>query len=334
MATTDALGTGDLELGYWLSSEEHAPAALVEHAVAAESAGFRTAMISDHLAPWLPQQGQSGFVWAVLGGIASRTSELRVGTGVTATVHRMHPLLIAHAAATVETMMPGRFFLGLGTGERLNEHAFATHWPRPGERRRMLEEALVLIRRLWSGASVSHDGRHYRLERARLWTLPDTAPPIVVAAGGRRSAQLAGEHADGMLGVAPEPSVVDAFEAAGGRGKPRLAQIHVCWAESDEAARKTVLQWWPNGGIPPALLSELALPSEFAAAAERVTEADALAGIAYGPDPERYVDAIVRFVAAGFTTIHLHQIGPDQQGFLDFHGRELAPRFVSGARHP
>jgi len=246
---------------------------------------------------------------------------------VTATVHRMHPLLIAHAAATVECMMPGRFFLGLGSGERLNEHSLGRHWPRPGRRRKMLEEAVQVIRRLWSGSPVSHDGPTWHLERARLWTLPDRTPPIVLAAGGRKSAALAGEHADGVLGVADDPRIVDAFEAAGGRGKPRLAQIHVCWAESDAEARKTVLQWWPNGGIPPALLSELALPSEFAAAADSVSDDAILAGVACGPDPGPYLDAIARFVAAGFTTIYLHQIGPDQRGFLDFHRRELAPRF-------
>src|SRR5215207_1587546 len=155
MVSTDALGDGGVELGYWLSSEEHTPAALVRNAVAAERSGFRTAMISDHLSPWTPSQGQSGFVWTVLGAIATATTTLRVGTGVTAPIHRLHPLVVAHAAATVEALMPGRFFLGLGSGERLNEEPLGERWPRPGERRAMLCEAVEIIQALWGGDVVT-----------------------------------------------------------------------------------------------------------------------------------------------------------------------------------
>src|SRR3977135_3468798 len=171
MDSTDALGSPDrVEVGYWLSREGHPADALVDHAVSAERAGFRTAMISDHFAPWIPLQGNSPFVWSVLGGIASSTTSLRVGTGVTAPVHRMHPLVIAHAAATVEVMMPGRFFLGLGTGERLNEHVMGERWPAPKERRSMLREAVRLIRDLWSGSTVSRRGEHFTVEQATLHT--------------------------------------------------------------------------------------------------------------------------------------------------------------------
>jgi coenzyme F420-dependent glucose-6-phosphate dehydrogenase len=329
MATTDALGGGDLELGYWLSSEEHAPPALVAHATAAEAAGFRTAMISDHLAPWVRHQGNSSFVWSVLGAIAASTDRLRVGTGVTAAVHRMHPLVIAHAAATVETLMPGRFFLGLGTGERMNEDVMGERWPRPGERRAMLEEAVSLVRALWAGTTVTRTDGHFRVERARLFTRPAVPPPIVLAASGRRTAQLAGAQADGLLGVAPDPVVVDAFEAAGGRGKPRLLQLHVCWAPDDAEARRTVREWWPNGAIPGGLVAELSRPEEFEQLAGALPDDAVHGAVVSGPDPERYVAAIIRSVAAGFTTIYLHQVGPDQRGFFEFYARELRPRFAA-----
>ncbi|HEY3723270.1 MAG TPA: TIGR03557 family F420-dependent LLM class oxidoreductase [Acidimicrobiia bacterium] len=322
MAVTDALGRGP-ELGYWISSEEHPPDRLVDHAAAAEAAGFRTAMISDHFHPWTPGQGQSGFVWSVLGAIAARTAALRVGTGVTAPIARVHPVVIAHAAATVELLMPGRFFLGLGAGERINEQVVGRHWPTGRVRREMVEEAAGVIRRLWSGSTVTHEGEHFRVERARLYSRPDTVPPIVAAAGGRKSAQLAGRIADGLVGVAPDPDLVDAFEGSGGAGKPRLAQLHVCWAESETEARRTAHEWWPNAALPPALLGELAVPTQFAAAASLVTEDAVAEQVVCGPDPARHRAAIDRFVAAGFTTVYVHQIGPDQQGFLDFARREL-----------
>jgi G6PDH family F420-dependent oxidoreductase len=324
VAVTDALGDPDaLELGYWLSSEEHAPDRIVEHAVAAEGVGFGAAMISDHFHPWTPQQAESGFVWTVLGAIAHATDRLRVGTGVTAPIARVHPLVIAHAAATTEILMPGRFFLGLGAGERLNEQVVGGHWPTGKVRREMLEEATDVIRRLWRGKTVTHAGEHFTVERARLFSRPDTRPPIVVAAGGKKTAELAGRIGDGMLGVQADPEIVDAFEATAGEGRPRLAQLHVCWAESESDARRTAHQWWPNAALPGPLLAELATPAEFAAAAELVTEAAVAEQVVAGPDPERYRAAIDRFVAAGFTTVFLHQIGPDQLGFLDFCRREL-----------
>jgi coenzyme F420-dependent glucose-6-phosphate dehydrogenase len=328
MAVTDALGDPRrLELGYWLSSEEHAPDRIVEHAVAAEAAGFGTAMVSDHFHPWTPQQGNSGFVWTVLGAIARSTDRLRVGTGVTAPIARLHPLVIAHAAATTEILMPGRFFLGLGAGERLNEQVVGGHWPTGKVRRVMLEEATDVIRRLWKGKTVTHEGTHFTVERARLFSRPDTPPPIVVAAGGNKTAELAGRIGDAMLGVEADPGIVDAFEATAGARKPRLAQLHVCWAESEEQARRVAHECWPNGALPAPLLSQLATPSEFAAAAELVTEDAVAEQIVVGPDPERYRTAVDRFVAAGFTTIYLHQIGPDQLGFLDFSRRELLGHF-------
>ncbi len=327
MASTDALGTPErLELGYWLSSEEHDARTLVANAVAAEAFGFGTAMISDHFHPWVPEQGQSAFAWTVLGGIATATRKLRVGTGVTAPIHRLHPMTIAHAAATVEVMMPGRFFLGLGSGERLNEQATGERWPAPKERRARLEEALDVIRRLWTGRPVSHEGEHFTLERAQLFTRPASPPPIVLAAGGKQSARLAGRAADGLVGVHDDPHIVEAFEASGGTGKPRLAQVHLCWAPSEAEGRRTARHWWPIAGIPEPLLAELATPSQFAAAARAVTEDAVAEHVTCGPDPEAHLAAIKRFVAAGYTTVYLHQIGPEQCGFLQFARKELLPR--------
>jgi G6PDH family F420-dependent oxidoreductase len=284
-------------------------------------------MISDHFHPWTKQQGESGFVWAMLGAIARATERLRVGTGVTAPIARVHPLVIAHAAATVEILMPGRFFLGLGAGERLNEQVVGGHWPTGKVRRAMLEEATAVIRRLWRGKTVTHDGEHFTVERARLFSRPDTPPPIVLAAGGKKTAELAGRIGDGMLGVKPDPEIVDAYESTAGAGRPRLAQLHVCWAVSEADARRTAHAWWPNGALPDPLLSQLATPSELAAATELVTEDAVAERVVVGPDPARYRAAIDRFVAAGFTTVYLHQIGPDQLGFLNFCRRELLAHF-------
>lgn len=320
------MASTEVAIGYWLSSEEHGPNDLVANAAAAEAAGFDAAMLSDHFHPWVPKQASSPFAWPVLGAIAHATTRLRVGTGVSAAVRRIHPLVLAHAAATVSVMMPGRFSLGLGSGERLNEQVTGERWPRAGERREMLEEAIEVIRALFAGGNVNHVGQHFRVENAELFTRPETSPPILVAAGGPRSAELAGRVGDGMLGVAPDAVVVEAFEAAGGTGKPRVGQLHVCWAEDEHVARRTALEWWPNGAIRGSALTELARPADMAAAAALADEDDIAETVICGPDPEPQVEAVQRFVAAGFTEVHIHQVGPDQRGFLGFAETELLPR--------
>lgn len=314
-----------LTLGYWLSSEEHHPDVLIDHAIAAEEAGITTAMISDHIQPWTEQQGHSPFVWAVIGGIARSTRTLEIGTGVSVALRRMHPVVLAHAAATAAVMMPGRFFLGLGSGERLNEHVTGERWPRAGERRRALEEALPLIRRLLDGDEVNHRGDWFAVEHAKLYTCPDAPPPIYVAASGLRMAKLAGRMADGLIGVDANPATVHAFEAAGGTGRPRRAQLKVCWATDDDEGVETARRWFPNAGLPPAVLSELSAPQEFGALAKMVTAAHLRDQVVVGPDPAPYRRAIERLVAVGYTTVYLHQIGPDQEGFLDFFRKELRP---------
>jgi coenzyme F420-dependent glucose-6-phosphate dehydrogenase len=314
-------------VGYWLSSEEHGPNALVEHAVRAEATGFGSAMISDHFHPWVRSQGESPFVWSVLGGIAQATSTLRVGTGVTAPIIRMHPAIVAHAAATAAVMFDGRFFLGLGSGERLSEHVTGERWPGATERRVMLEEAVGIIRRLFDGKNVNHRGDYYRVENAQLFTLPATPPPIVLAVGGAKSAALAGRVADGMLAVTPSARAVDAFEAAGGHGKPRIGQLHVCWAESEDKARRAAREQWPNAAVQGQAVTDLARPKDFEAVTDPVSDDAATATIVCGPDPGPHVEALGRFAAAGFSEVYVHQIGPDQEGFFRFYADRVLPRF-------
>ncbi|HEX2042926.1 MAG TPA: TIGR03557 family F420-dependent LLM class oxidoreductase [Acidimicrobiales bacterium] len=315
-----------LEVGYWLSSEEHPPARLVEYAVRAEAVGFPSAMISDHFHPWTPRQGQGPFVWGVLGAIGTATERLRVGTGVTAPTLRVHPVIVAQAAATAAALMPGRFLLGLGSGENLNEHVIGRGWPRIDLRLEMLEEAIGLIRRLWSGENVTHRGAHFTVEDARIFTRPEEPPPIMVAGSGERSVSLAGRVGDGLVAVGPSAEDIETFEAAGGAGKPRLGQVHVCWAESESEARRTALEWWPNGALPGALLRDLARPEDFEAAARLVDEDDVAATVVCGPDPEGHVEAISAYASAGFDHVYLHQVGPDQEGFFRFYQREIVPR--------
>lgn len=324
-----------MKLGYALSSEEHRPLDLVEHARRAEEAGFSFALVSDHFHPWVDRQGQSPFVWGVLGGIAVATERLVVGTGVTCPTIRIHPAIVGQAAATAASMLPGRFFLGVGTGENLNEHVLGDRWPAAGIRREMLEEAVAVMRQLWEGELTSHRGDYYTVENARLYTVPEEPIEVMVAAGGPEAAELAGRIGDGFVGTAPEAELLEAFEAAGGEGKPRYGQLTVCWAEDEAEARRTAYEWWPNAALRGTLGQELPLPSHFEAAAAMVTEDDVAEAVVCGPDPERHAEAIDAYVEAGYDHVYVHQVGPDQEGFLRFSERELLPRYArasAGAR--
>jgi coenzyme F420-dependent glucose-6-phosphate dehydrogenase len=315
-----------VELGYAFSSEEHGPLDLVRHARAAEEAGFSFGLISDHYHPWIPRQGHSPFVWSVIGGIAQATERFRLGTGVTCPLIRTHPAVIAQAAATSAAMMPGRFFLGVGTGENLNEHILGDRWPSADERVEMLEEAIEVIRLLWQGGTQTHRGRYYTVDHARVYTLPEEPPPIYVAAGAQRVAGLAGRLGDGLIAVSPDEEVVRTFEENGGGGKPKVGMVHVCFAETEEEGRRTAFEMWPTSGLKGPLNQELPLPEHFAAAAEGVTEEDVAEAVPHGPDPGPVLEEIRAYADAGFTHAYVHQIGPDQQGFLDFARRELLPQ--------
>jgi coenzyme F420-dependent glucose-6-phosphate dehydrogenase len=315
-----------LEIGYTLSSEEHGPGELVENGAEAEEAGFDFLMVSDHYHPWTDRQGHSPFVWTVLGALARATDRVRVGTGVTCPIGRIHPAILAHAAATSAILLEGRFMFGVGTGENLNEHVLGERWPPIDERLDRLEEAIEVMRLLWEGGPHTHRGRHFTVQQARVYDLPDLPPPILVAAKGDRATDLAGRVGDGLIAVAPEADTVRGFERAGGAGKPRFGQVHVCWAEDEGAARRTAHEWWPNAAIGGELGVELALPRHFDQAAETVREEDVAETVACGPDPDRHIGAIREYTDAGFDHVWVHQIGPDQRGFLRFYRDQVLPK--------
>jgi coenzyme F420-dependent glucose-6-phosphate dehydrogenase len=313
------------EIGYALSCEEQTPAQLIENARRAEEIGFTFALISDHYHPWTDRQGQSPFVWSVIGGIAQATDRLSLGTGVTCPTLRIHPAVIAQAAATSAAMMPGRFFLGVGSGENLNEHITGERWPAADTRQDMLEEAIEIIRQLWEGGSQSYQGAYYIVENARVYTLPQEPPPLLVAAAGPKAADLAARAGDGLIGTAPDKALIDNFHNSGGQG-PIYGQITVCWAPDEAAARKTAHEWWPNAAIPGELGQELPLPRHFEQAAGSVTEDDVAQAIVCGPDPERHLDGVRKYVDAGYTHVYVHQVGPDQEGFFKFYENEVLPK--------
>jgi coenzyme F420-dependent glucose-6-phosphate dehydrogenase len=315
-----------VELGYALSSEEHAPAELVRNARAAEQAGFGFGLISDHIHPWIDAQGHSGFVWSVLGSIAHATEKFRIGTGVTCPLIRTHPAIVAHAAATVACLMPGRFFLGVGTGENLNEHVLGAKWPAADERLEMLEEAVEVMRLLWQGGYQTHRGKHYTVENLRIFDLPDKPVEVAVAAMQPQAAELAGRIGDALVNVAPKEKIIDKFEQNGGKGKPKYGQITVCYAKSKDEAKKTAFEVWPNALVEGSASQELPLPSDFEQLVED-RDADELDGtLTLGPDPDEYLEQLKEYEKAGYTHVYFHQVGPDQDGFLAFAQEELLPR--------
>ena len=323
-----------VEIGYAMSSEEHLPNDLVRHAAMAEEHGLTFALISDHFHPWVDSQGHSPFVWSVIGGIAQVTQRLQLGTGVTAPIMRTHPAIIAHAAATSAVMLEGRFFLGVGTGENLNEHILGQGWPATDRRREMLEEAIQVIRHLWEGGYQSHYGKFYTVENARIYDLPEQPVPIMVAASGEQSAEAAGRVGDGFIGTSPQAETIQAFERAGGAGKPKYGQATVCWGEDEAEAIRTAHRIWPNAGVQGQLSQELPLPLHFEQASANVTEEQIAEAVVCGPDPQRHIDQIQQYADAGYTHVYIHQIGPEQEGFMRFYEREILPHFRGEGASP
>lgn len=312
------------EIGINLASEAHDSNELIEYASRAEAAGFDFAVISDHYHPWIGKQGNSPFVWNTLGGIARETDSLEVGTAVTCPTMRIHPAIIAQAAATAQTTLEGRFFLGVGTGERLNEHILGDQWPPHHVRLEMLEEAVEVIRDLWSGEMVSHHGEHYTVENAQVFTLPDGLPEIIVSGLGPQTAKAAGRFGDGFIATSAKEKLVKRFEAGGGDG-PRYGGARVSWAETDDEARKNAHEWWPNTGLKGGG-QELPTPHHFEQAVKNVSEDDVAKAVVTGPDPQPYLDRIQEYVDAGFDHVYLHQTGPNQEEFIDFCEREIFPK--------
>jgi G6PDH family F420-dependent oxidoreductase len=311
------------DYGYFLSSEEHSAPALVRIAQRAEETGFRSVWISDHYHPWLDSQGESAFVWCTIGGIAA-TTNLQVTTAVTCPTFRTHPAIIAQAAATAATMLDGRFVLGVGSGERLNEHILGQHWPPTEVRLEMLEEAVAIMRQLWTGETITHRGQHYAVENARLYSLPDKPPPIVVSGFGKKSTDLAARIGDGYVNTKPDAELVRRYVDGGGKGR-KAAGVKMCWGEDERQCMKLVHELWRSSGVGGELSQELAMPSHFEQASHLVTEDQMAKKISCGPDPKVHAAVVKKYVDAGFDEVYISQVGPDQEGFFEFYERELRP---------
>jgi G6PDH family F420-dependent oxidoreductase len=311
-------------IGFSLSSEEHPGSDLVRFGAMAADHGFADIIISDHFHPWNDAQGHSPFVWGVLGGLAVAAPEARLGTGVTCPTVRVHPAITAQAAATAAEMATD-FFLGVGTGEHLNEHVLGDRWPAADQRLEMLEEAVDVMRQLWTGEEISYEGDHYEVEAARIYTLPSRPIPIYVSAFGPKAAELAARIGDGVVNTGPAAEIVERYRAAGGQG-PAIAATKACWADDEAEARRTVARLWPNQGLPGQLAQERRTPAFFEQACELVDEDRAVGPTPVGPDPEVHVASIRSHLDAGYDQVFVHQIGPDQEGFLRFYRAEVLPR--------
>lgn len=316
-----------MKIGYFLSSEEFGPRELVEQAVKAQEAGFRDLWISDHFHPWNEQQGHSGFVWSVIGAIAQAAPGMGVTTAVTCPTVRIHPAVIAHAAATAAVLLEGRFALGVGTGEALNEHILGDRWPSAPERREMLEEAVEIIRELWSGGVQSHRGRHYQVDHARIYDLPPEPPKILVSGFGPRSIELAARIGDGFVTVGPDGEAVEQFRSQARRGKLAAAGLKVCYDTDERRAREIVHRLWPNEALPGELAQVLPTPSHFEQACQLVSVEAASADTPCGPDLDRHVAAIRAYEEAGFDELYIQQIGPGQDAFFSVYREQVLPQF-------
>jgi G6PDH family F420-dependent oxidoreductase len=314
-----------MRIGYFLSCEEFSPRELLDQARRAEAAGFHALWISDHYHPWNDQQGHSGFVWSIIGALAEATS-LPVTTGVTCPTVRIHPAIIAQAAATSQLLHQGRFHLGVGTGEALNEHILGDRWPEADVRLEMLEEAVEIIRGLWQGGQFSHHGRHYTVENARLYTLPDAPPPIFVSGFGPKAIELAARIGDGYASTMPD--ALAQFRDAGGAGKPAQAGTKVCWGPDEDEARARAHRIWPNEAISGELPQVLPTPAHFEQASSLVSEDMVAETVPCGPDLERHVAALRQFADAGYDELFIQQIGGGDEAFFETFAREVLPRFA------
>ncbi|MGW4943236.1 TIGR03557 family F420-dependent LLM class oxidoreductase [Actinoplanes sp. NPDC004185] len=311
-----------MKFGYKLSAEGFGPKELIQQAVRAEQAGFDFVEISDHYHPWLDVQGHSPFAWTVLGAIAARTERIGLATGVTCPTVRYHPAIIAQAAATLAIVSDNRFTLGIGAGERLNEHVVGQGFPSVRGRHERLREALEIIKLLWQGGYQSYEGKHLQLEDARVFDLPDQLPVIAVAAGGKSAAAMAAELGDGLFATEPRSDLIESYTGAGGSG-PRYAEVPMAWAPTEEAGVQEVLRTtrWALTGWK--VMSELPNPVNFDAASQTVREEDVRGQFALGPDAEPYVAAVKKYTEAGFDHIVLQNAGPDPDGFIDFFQKDL-----------
>ncbi|SDL30864.1 LLM class F420-dependent oxidoreductase [Streptomyces indicus] len=315
-----------VQIGYTMMTEQAGPRALVDDVVAAERAGFDFSVTSDHYFPWLESQGHSPYAWSVLGAAAQATSRIPLMTYVTCPTTRYHPAVVAQKAATMQLLSEGRFRLGLGSGENLNEHVVGGGWPSARVRLDMLEEAVGIIRALFAGGNVNHEGTHFDVADARLWDLPDEPVPLGIAVSGELSCALAGKHADLVIATEPEAELLESFDRHGGAGKPRVGQLPVCFdRDKDAAVARAHEQFrWAVGGWP--VNAALPGPSAFSAATQYVTPQDIAEKIPCGDDVEAFVEAVRPYAEAGFTEIALVQVGGDhQRPYIDWAEKELLP---------
>lgn len=327
----------EVQIGIAAALEQFSPAESVRLAALAERHGFSGQMAADHFQPWVPAQGEASFVWSVLSAIAENTDG-DVGPGVTCPSFRFHPSLVAQAAATTAALYPGRHWLGIGSGEALNEHVLAGYWPEAPERVRRMLEALEIIKKLFTGKDVKHSGEFFKLHTMRLWTMPDEPPPVYVAAAGPYTSRKTGELADGLItpGASLEKlaGIVDNFShGARKAGKdpdemPKLLQVHLSWAETDEQAWENAIDQWPNGGMkfPKA---DIRSPFDFEQMAKLVRREDFEGRMVISSDPDAHRAALQKFIDAGFTRIYLHNVGRNQEEWLEVFGREVLPKLTA-----
>ena len=320
-------------IGYAAALEQFHPTELLDLCQIAESAGFEGIMAADHVQPWVPQQGQAAFVWSFLTAAAERTAG-DLGPGVTCPSFRQHPAVIAQAAATMAAMYPGRFWLGLGSGEALNEHVFGGYWPEVPERIARMFEAIEIMRKLFSGKDVKHKGEYYRMETMRLWTMPETPPPIYVATAGPITAKKTGALCDGLITVgAPEERIEAIFEKCregcreAGNDPTRfrfLLQLHLSWAPTDEEALRNAIVEWPNGGMK-FPKQDIRSPHDLAQMARLVRPEDFHGRLLISSDLEAHRREVQRFLDMGFDQIYLHNVGRNQKEWAEAFGREVLP---------
>ena len=317
-----------MRIGFFLSSEEYTPATLVEQARLAEEVGFEALWISDHFHPWNDEQGQSSFVWGVIGAI-SQVCSLPVVTAVTCPTVRMHPAVVAHAAATAAVQLDGRFVLGVGTGEALNEHILGDRWPTEDVRLEMLEEAVAVMRELWEGGFVYHHGRHYTVENARIYTRPDTPPPVYVSAFGPKAFDAALRIGDGFITTSPDAEHVKEWKAKAGSGKPTQAGYKVCVADTEDEGVRIAHRLWRNSGLPGELSQVLPSPKHFEQASELVTEDMTRESTVCGKDVDRHVEQFTTYAEAGFDDVFVSNMGPHYRDFFALYRDEVLPRVRS-----
>ncbi|MFG1675884.1 TIGR03557 family F420-dependent LLM class oxidoreductase [Micromonospora sp. NPDC049282] len=314
-----------MRIGYFLSSEEYTPAELLAQARGAEQAGFEALWISDHYHPWVDAQGQSPFVWSTIGAL-SQVCRLPVSTAVTCPTVRVHPAVIAQAAATSAVLHQGRFVLGVGTGEALNEHIFGDAWPPADVRLEMLEEAVGVIRELWRGDFVNHHGAHYTVEHARIYTRPETAPSIYVSGFGPKAIELAGRIGDGYISMMPDADMVRRFRDAGGGDKPCQGGFKAAYADTADEGARIAYERWPNAGVPGELSQVLPSPRHFEQAAQLVRPEQVREAFVCGRDADAHLDMIDQYAKAGFDEVYVANTGPHWQGLFDLYQREVLPR--------